>query len=704
MATFNIGDRVRVSPEGYHVFSPSVSHLYNKIWTVKRTNTRFHPDEECLISCGGISQYMLNKYMTNIKEDKTMNFVRKTIASITDRLNENTITCAYCGCIIDLDTAVEFEGSCYCPEHLDEVSFVCDDCGERKPIAESNYVNGADVCDDCLEENYAYCDQCERYVPREEINWCPDDDANVCDGCLDYERGYFRCANCGDIHSYDNSTRVYTNDDNSQLWCNRCVEYNANYCDECDRYFDCRQVSVTDGRCEYCVPEEQIACDIRYWSAPSGVRGYSYKPNPCFCMTEEQQAQYTPTDLVHFGFELEMEDHENYGENENDDADYLNEHLGFTYCKHDGSLDDGLELVSHPATLEYLMEKKEVFKEVFEEMTSRGYTSHNNGNCGLHVHMSLKPLIADNPYATDALIRIVDNLWDKLVRFSRRTDHQLDRWASRYSTKGIKFDDITKSVKRNCGRYMAVNMENTHTVEIRMFRGTLKVDTFFAVLQMVKRLADVCMECRDQDDADSITWEKLIDCEYAELKEYCDKRFAVHADDLDDIEAEPVREVVHTPEQLRHEADFTMSEIDMHLSNINIGDTIRVDSHRDSECYDAYIGMSGTVSEITESHVRCDGLFALNGRPLDIYPLHAHRTSPIRVGDYVRLVNDHSNRRGNIGFNTRLNVGEIGIVREIVGIAEIGVEFQRNFGGHDLHGTAHIGFGQWIGAEDLELI
>lgn len=694
MTTFNIGDKVRVSSEGFHIFDPTISHLFSKIWTVKRTNTSRYPGKECLISCNGTTQYMLTKYMTNIKEDKTMNFVRKTIAFIADRLNENTIICAYCGSIIDPDTAVEFEGSHYCPEHLDEVSFVCDDCGERKPIEESNYANGADVCDSCLEENYSYCEQCERYAPNDEINWCPDDETNVCDNCLDYERGYYRCASCGDIHSMDDSNTVYTSDESSQLWCNRCVEYSANYCEECDRYFDCRQVVVNNSCCEYCTPEEQACGDIRYWSAPGGVRGYSYKPNPCFCMTEEQQTQYAPTDLVQFGFELEMEDHRHYGEYANDDANYMNEKLGFTYCKRDGSLDDGIELVSHPATLEYLMEKKDVFAEVFKEMTRRGYTSHNNGNCGLHVHLSLKPFVANNKYASCALIRIVDSLWDELVRFSRRTEYQLDRWASRYSTKSIKFKDIAKSVKANCGRYMAVNTENAHTIEIRMFRGTLKVDTFFAVLQLVKRLTDVSMECFEQEDADAITWEKLIDCKYAELKEFCKQRFADHADDLDDIEIEPG--------PIRQEADFTTDEFDMHLSNIRVGDTIRVDSHPTNECFEAYIGMSGVVSEITEECVRCEGLLAMNGRTLNIYPLHAHRTSPYRVGDYVRLVNDCPHRRGNTAFNMRLNAGEIGIIREIDN--NIGVEFQRNFGGHNLNGTALIGHGQWISTEDLELV
>ena len=45
--------------------------------------------------------------------------------------------------------------------------------------------------------------------------------------------------------------------------------------------------------------------------------------------------------------------------------------------------------------------------------------------------------------------------------------------------------------KNSCaGRYTAVNLTNSDTVEIRMFRGTLKLNTLKATLQMVNHLVE----------------------------------------------------------------------------------------------------------------------------------------------------------------------------------------------------------------------
>ena len=50
--------------------------------------------------------------------------------------------------------------------------------------------------------------------------------------------------------------------------------------------------------------------------------------------------------------------------------------------------------------------------------------------------------------------------------------------------------------KNSCaGRYTAVNLTNADTVEIRMFRGTLKLNTLKATLQMVNHLVEVAVAC-----------------------------------------------------------------------------------------------------------------------------------------------------------------------------------------------------------------
>ena len=53
---------------------------------------------------------------------------------------------------------------------------------------------------------------------------------------------------------------------------------------------------------------------------------------------------------------------------------------------------------------------------------------------------------------------------------------------------------ILEKAKSGCnGRYVAVNLNNYHTIEFRLFRGTLKYNTFIATLQMVNHICDAAI-------------------------------------------------------------------------------------------------------------------------------------------------------------------------------------------------------------------
>ena len=57
------------------------------------------------------------------------------------------------------------------------------------------------------------------------------------------------------------------------------------------------------------------------------------------------------------------------------------------YCKHDGSLDDGFEPVTHPMSLSY--HRTEIpWEALLREAVRMGYLSHQSGTCGLHIHVS----------------------------------------------------------------------------------------------------------------------------------------------------------------------------------------------------------------------------------------------------------------------------------------------------------------------------
>ena len=74
------------------------------------------------------------------------------------------------------------------------------------------------------------------------------------------------------------------------------------------------------------------------------------------------------------------------------------------------------------------------------------------------------------------------------------------------------------------GRYTCVNLTNFDTIEFRLFRGTLKLNTFLATLQMVDRICDVALSLSDQE-MQELTWTNfVIGCTSPELIQYLKER------------------------------------------------------------------------------------------------------------------------------------------------------------------------------------
>ncbi len=71
---------------------------------------------------------------------------------------------------------------------------------------------------------------------------------------------------------------------------------------------------------------------------------------------------------------------------------------------------------------------------------------------------------------------------------------------------------------------MAVNLTNTSTVELRIFRGTLKLNTLLATLQLVNHLCDVSIFLSDQE-IQELSWLDFLQQVYEpELIQYLKER------------------------------------------------------------------------------------------------------------------------------------------------------------------------------------
>jgi hypothetical protein len=156
-----------------------------------------------------------------------------------------------------------------------------------------------------------------------------------------------------------------------------------------------------------------------------------------------------------------------------------------------------------------------------------GYRSHQANTCGLHVHVN-RTAFGDTEEDQDACIaRILyffEKHWEELLKFSRRTPRQLERWAARYGYKDRPMDILDEAKKHCLGRYTCVNLTNRNTIEFRIFRGTLKYNTLLATLELVDRICDVAL-CLSDEDLKAMSWTTFVSgCQAPALVQYLKER------------------------------------------------------------------------------------------------------------------------------------------------------------------------------------
>ena len=105
----------------------------------------------------------------------------------------------------------------------------------------------------------------------------------------------------------------------------------------------------------------------------------------------------------------------------------------------------------------------------------------------------------------------------------------LSRWAEKPSLECFNTDtenelvDKVKSYKSQ-GRYKAINVQNDNTIEFRLFRGTLKLNTFIASLQFTVAITQFVKQIKLKD-VFAVKWSDIfVSADFKELKEYLKER------------------------------------------------------------------------------------------------------------------------------------------------------------------------------------
>lgn len=327
-------------------------------------------------------------------------------------------------------------------------------------MEEEHVFDGQSLCEDCLESETVECSCCGERVWND--GNCGTEETPLCSQC--FENHYYRCEDCGRLIRSE------------------------------DAFFDEDDENDSDPFCEDCYNNRH-----RHKS----IHNYSYKPEPLFCGEGDR----------FFGAELEID----VGGKLSANADKIlragNGGTERIYIKGDGSLEDGMEIVTHPMTLEYHRDQMP-WEKVLQIALDLGYYSHKTETCGLHVHVN-RNAFSDDPDRQDKCIgRIlffVERFWEELLRFSRRTQSQINRWAARYGYKNKPQEILDHAKKGYGGRYTCVNITNYATIEFRIFRGTLKWNTLMATLQLVNEICNAAFFMSDEELA-ALSWCEFVEC------------------------------------------------------------------------------------------------------------------------------------------------------------------------------------------------
>lgn len=365
------------------------------------------------------------------------------------------------------------------------------------------------------------CDNCEAEIDDLQDGLCDDCQPLTCTGCGDvvdeddvYEG---ECESCAPPICCGCGERTPRNvEQNGDTYCHECFFETFLSCDTCGAYvyrddaLHCE--SCEESLCDYCSTYRHDEC-----GDTEGIHDYSYKPNPIFHGIGSR----------FFGVELEIDEGGESGESAQTLLALSRDETLF-YIKHDGSLEEGMEIVSHPATYAEHMATMP-WNAILKSAKDMGYKSHDTDTCGIHIHISRKAFGENGVGAMnlDKLITLFWRHWDEIVKFSRRDREQIRSWCNANTTQRMepRVNQRMLGEAKQRGRYCAINLENWSTVEVRLFRGTLNPITFKAILQFMNLCMDIITTHGISWIARS-TWKQIVDQtqDYPELMDYLIER------------------------------------------------------------------------------------------------------------------------------------------------------------------------------------
>lgn len=364
-----------------------------------------------------------------------------------------------------------------------------DDC----VMVEGEYMHEIEDVDD-----YIYDELDEEYIMADNASYIE----TGRDGYYTHDEN---CTSCNGIYRYNDE------------WINEAYMERNNLVHDCDgniRHID--DVYYWESDCDY--HDEPENDDDDYDDDDNNddcnmnaacINSYSFRPSMKFhkLSNENENAPF-------FGIELEVERKNSNGLKHKYMAGMI-EHEHW-YFKTDGSLTDGFEIVTHPMTFNYIQQSEKTFTNSLKLLVENGYNSYDANTCGMHIHIS------KNNFNTWHLYRFLKFFVENkefIVSISQRKMEKLKKWANIEDDNDSSLIYKAKKKDGNSERYVAINLKNTQTIEIRIFRGTLNFNSFMKNIEFAHALF---MYTKENKDVSLDGFKMYIEssCDYSNLKKF----------------------------------------------------------------------------------------------------------------------------------------------------------------------------------------
>ena len=207
------------------------------------------------------------------------------------------------------------------------------------------------------------------------------------------------------------------------------------------------------------------------------------------------------------------------------------------YSTHDSTVQ--IEFDTMPCSLEFHKNKMN-YREMFEYLDKEGYKGHDCETAGLHIHANRSYLgksRISQELVVSKILYILEKFNDEICVIARR-----DNDYSEFAGEKQNEDSIVElyGKYKDKGKRAALNLQHKDTIEFRMFKSTLKYETFILTLEFVKDIIDYAKSV-DIEEIELAKWSDLMNCFSSELRKYYEFRYQKKVKDINGSTVKQIR-------------------------------------------------------------------------------------------------------------------------------------------------------------------